>query len=259
VRRWVADFRGYRIAVTEQRIDRWLEQFSDDHRDLAARALDAVDFLGPEDIANACRVLLAGLTGWHPDATRREGKWRFVAFSGSAGESGDEMLTLFRRANSLASTAYSELFIHRSDLVREDFGPDDTVVFVDDFSGTGNQAVEYWPQFDELLPGRPNAHLLLVAATKKAVVRIGKETRLTVTSHRTVGDPGNVFLNACKVFTPQDKALLLDYCKRADKRNPKGYGDCGLTLVFAHNCPNNSIPVLHVSTSRWEGLFRRND
>lgn len=34
---------------------------------------------------------------------------------------------------------------------------------------------------------------------------------------------------------------------------------CGFVIVFAHTCPNNSIPILHVSHTKWQGLFRRYD
>jgi hypothetical protein len=30
-------------------------------------------------------------------------------------------------------------------------------------------------------------------------------------------------------------------------------------VVFPDRCPNNSIPVLHVSHQRWRGLFPRHD
>lgn len=259
MRDWVRSFRGFRIAVTEERIDRWLGQFAATDRDLAARTLDAVEFLGSEQIADAYRALLASLPGWHVSPARRAGKWRFVAFSGSAGESGDEMLRRFRHANGFSSASHGAIFLHRSNLLRENLQPEDSIVFVDDFSGTGSQAVDFWPQFEELLPGRPNAHLLLVAATKQAIGRIQARTSLMVSAHRVLADKHNLFLDACKFFSTEDKVSLLRYCQRADKKQPKGFGDCGLTLVFAHTCPNNSIPVLHVSTGHWEGLFPRYD
>lgn len=259
LKRWVTSFRGFRLAVTEERIDRWLMQFATEDRDLAARTLDAVDFLGAEQIADAYRSLLGSLAGWHQSPAKRSGRWRFAAFSGTAGESGDEMLRRFRHANGLAPASHGELFIHRSDLLRENLHSSDTVIFVDDFAGTGTQAVDFWPQFDELLPGRPTTHLLLVAATKQASRRIEAETSLLVSAHRMLDDRHNLFLEECKKFSDADKAALLHYCQKADHKQPKGYGDCGLTLVFAHACPNNSIPILHASANGWEGLFRRYD
>ena len=56
---------------------------------------------------------------------------------------------------------------------------------------------------------------------------------------------------------PSEKDALLEYCKRADRKYPRGYGDCGFVLVLAHKTPNNSIPVLHANNVRWKGLFPR--
>jgi len=259
VRDWVQRFSGYRITVTENRIDRWLDQFADPDRDVAARTLDSVEFLGAEPIADAFRSLLGEVPGWSRSATKRSGNWRFVAFSGSAGESGDEMLRRFRHAGGMAPANWKKLFVHRSELLQERLEAGDTVVFVDDFSGTGTQAVNGWKEFAELLPGRPDVYLLLVAATEQALARIRAETPMIPLAHWTLGAKANVFHSSCKHFSGSEKDTLLQYCVRADKKQPRGFGDCGLTLVFAHACPNNSIPILHAASKKWEGLFRRHD
>ena len=259
MRSWTGAFTGYRITITESRIDRWLNNFANADKDLAARILDSVDFMSTETISDAFRALLGQMSGWNKSATKRTGKWRFVAFSGSAGESGDEMLRRLRTATGLSASTYSELFIHRSELLQQDLGPEDTVVFVDDLAGSGTQAIDVWPLFDELLPGRPNVYLLLVAATRTAVREIEKQTGLAVVAQHILDERNNVFSDACKSFTDEDKDCLLRYCTKADKNQPKGFADSGLVLVFAHGCPNNSIPILHSSSTKLEGLFRRYD
>jgi len=46
-------------------------------------------------------------------------------------------------------------------VLKENLGPDDTVVFVDDFAGTGNQVCTGWREvMEELLPGEPNIYLM---------------------------------------------------------------------------------------------------
>lgn len=259
VRRWMADFAGYRITVSEQRIDRWIEQFPQADRDLAARVLDSVDFISNEQISAAFRSILNSLPNWNIEEGRRDGKWRFVPFSSSAGESGDTMMHKFRLANGLSSKNYNELFIWKSDLLRADLGPEDTVIFVDDFSGSGTQACNAWPETEELLPGKPKIYLALVAATVSARDRIQRETEIVVVPHQTLAETENIFSPYCDCFSDGEKEDILRYCRRLDKKQPKGFGECGLVLVFAHNCPNNSIPILHKSTQNWEGLFRRYD
>jgi hypothetical protein len=259
-RRWLAEFTGYRHQITEERIDRWFRQFKRAHKDLAARVLDAVDFIGTEQMFTAYRSLLASIDGWSINPAQRRGKWRFVAFSASAGESGDEMLHKFRVANNLASNRYNDLFIHKSEILRAQLNSNDTVVFVDDFSGTGEQiCTTYKEQLQELLPQEPRTYLFLIAANHSAVKRVSAETEICCIPHIVLRDAENIFSEKCRHFSESDKAKLLKYCIKADRRNPKGHADCGFVLVFSHSCPNNSIPILHKCNDSWEGLFRRYD
>src|SRR5947207_8778303 len=180
MRSWLDTITGYRHAVNEERIDRWLEQFDAADQDLAARILDSVDFISAGQVTQGFRAILGGLTGWSRNEPERQGRWRFVALSASAGESGDTMLHRFRMANNLTGRQYTDLFVYKRDLLQEKLGPGDTVLFVDDFAGTGQQVSEHWPELAELLPGNPHAYLGLVAASREARVRIEGETRLGV-------------------------------------------------------------------------------
>jgi hypothetical protein len=209
-------------------------------------------------MAGAFRAMLAGLPGWNANANTRIGKWRFVPFSSSAGESADSMTQKFRHANNLCGRIHNDLFIYRSDLLRENLGADDTVVLIDDFVGTGDQVCDAWnEQFGELLTEVGNVHLIVIAACDDGVNRIREDIDLAVVSHYPLRGCDNIFATTCKHFTPQEKQTLLKYCEIAGPGEPKGKGDCGLVVVFAHTCPNNSIPILHSQLEAWEGLFRR--
>ena len=258
IERWLDEFARYRYAVTERKIERWLEQFAPIHRDVAARLLDVVDFVAPEQIDAAFRSLLARLNGWDKDERRRSGRWRFVPFSVSAGESGDTMLHAFRVANDLDYKKYNNLFIQKRDLLAEGLGASDNVVFVDDFAGTGDQAVRGWQQsIGELLPGRPKAYLVMPVVRQAARRRIAEETDFRVLAHKELHEGDELFNNACSHFSNTEKRALLRYCQRASPQTPRGYGECGLVLVFAHRCPNNTIPILHAAHRDWNGLFPR--
>jgi hypothetical protein len=170
------------------------------------------------------------------------------------------MIHHFRLANNLSSKVYDGLFIYKSDLLAADLGPQDTVVFIDDFSGTGKQVKDAWDEnIKELLPGNPRIFLVLVAISRDAKEKIKQETDLIVVNEIELTEADDIFSPACQHFDETEKVSLLRYCKRADSQIPKGFGDCGFVVVFAHRCPNNSIPVLHSNHPRWEGLFRRHD
>ena len=262
---WLDRFDGYRVAVTDERVRIWLRNFRGQDMDLGARVLDAVTFLKSEDMDAALREMAGRLPGWHKSTAQRRGKWRFVAFSSSAGESGDSMLHRFRTALGLTGIQYAELFIYKADLLREGIGAEDSVVLIDDFAGTGQQACRAWrgdPEaritgLAELLPGNPKTYLILVAAGQRAVDRIAQETSLKVVARHVLDSSDDIFSGDCQHFTPAETNSLLVYCMRAHRKHPRGYGDCGLVVVLAHRTPNNSIPVLHANHQRWRGLFPR--
>lgn len=258
VKSWLDRFDGYRVAVTDQRIRQWLAQFKAEDTGLSARILDAVAFLRSEDMEEALRKAADRLQGWHKSPARRRGKWRFLAFSISAGESGDSMLHKLRTSLGLTGAKYDALFIHKADLLREELDADDSVVFIDDFAGTGQQACRAWREtLAELLPGNPKTYLILIAAGEKAVHRIAQETSLNVVTSHVLRIGDDIFSSDCKHFTQHEKDRLLEYCEIADRAQLRGFGDCGFVIVLAHKTPNNSIPVLHASHKRWMGLFPR--
>ncbi len=240
-KRWTSRFGSYREDITNITIESWLENFEDEDHDLAARVLDTVEFYGQSQINAAYRQALAALPGWHKSALKRTGQWRFAAMSGSAGESGDAMLHQFRIANQLDTKGFNEFFVSRSDLFRQPMlpendpqklGKDDVVVLLDDFSGTGTQMCEAWndpaTSFGALLTGVGRVYLILVAASKAARRRISAETTISLVPAHELHDSDNVFSDKCRHFTNVRSGKLLHYGKIADKRNPMGFGDCGL-------------------------------
>jgi hypothetical protein len=259
-KRWLAHFAAYRNPVTQPLIELWLGQFSTTDQDLAARVLDSVLFLDHSHIHACFRQRLASLPGWHVDPSRRKGQWFFVPFSGSVGESGDSMVHAFRMATAMTKRTFNPLFIHRSELVAKKPSAGDTVVLLDDFSGSGKQADDSWNDlFAELLAGGPRVVLMLIAATSVALDRIAKKTDMEPLCGTALQSTDNIFSPTCPHFTTAEKLTLLKYGQQADRSNPKGFGDCGLVVVLAHRCPNNSIPILHANHEKWQGLFPRHD
>ena len=81
------------------------------------------------------------------------------------------------------------------------------IVFVDDFSGTGDQACSAWKDtLAELLPEEPNVYLVLIAANGAAAERIKAETDLTVVPYITLGSDDNIFSAKCSHFSDAEKA-----------------------------------------------------
>jgi hypothetical protein len=257
-RRWLDAFRAYKAGVLEETVVEWVDQFDMLDRDLAARVLDVVDFYSIPRIETAFRDVLASLPGWHADESLRKGKWRFCEFSASPGTSAGDMLYRFKYANKMTGHQFKDLFIGRSQILASHLGKDDSLVLVDDFVGTGEQAKEAFDLFfQELIASVGKTYLVTVAARSEAIDTVFEQTGIEVRSAQILMPSDSPINEMCTYFTNDEKVRLVAYGARADKKRPRGFGDCGLVVVFYHNCPNNSLPILHASNKKWTPLFPR--
>jgi hypothetical protein len=160
----------------------------------------------------------------------------------------------------LSGRKYNHLFIYPSQIATARLGPNDTIVFIDDFVGTGEQAISAWnDMFQELVADVGRVYLVVVAARQSGRVEVTEKTGLALVNHIELNDSDNVFDASCPAFDQTDKDTILKYCHSCDAKNPKGWGNGGLVVVLAHKCPNNTIPILHVRNEQWMGLFPRYD
>jgi hypothetical protein len=253
---WLERFKFYRHPPDRTDIHKWLNRFKGADKDLAARMLDVVEIKSEMEIQSGYSAALASLAGWHPDSAKRIGRWLFVGFGG-AGESGQSMLRVFREATRMNPERFKDLFCSASDLASKALTAQDTVVFVDDFSGTGQQVTKVWPVLAELIASEAKCHLLLTAATEAAIDEIASKTELIMHASCVLSKTDNLFNAECTHFSKDEKKLVEKYGKIADRNHPRGWGKCGILFVLSHKTPNNTIPILHVNNRKWVGLFPR--
>jgi hypothetical protein len=75
------------------------------------------------------------------------------------------------------------------------------------------------------------------------------------------------FSESSKMFTSKEereqaKSIALEQGNKLDKKQPLGYEDSQLAVVFCDNCPNNTLPIIWAESSKesskWTPLFKRN-
>jgi hypothetical protein len=167
------------------------------------------------------------------------------------------MLRLFREANGMAAAGWQPFFVTPLDLPGLKLSALDSVVFVDDFAGTGTQMVGYWPIMQELIASEAKCYLVLTAITTRATEAITENTDLDVRAEITLDDSANVFSQECALFTEEEKNILDEYGTQASVDRPRGFGECGLTFVLSHKTPNNTLPILYANHPGWVGPFPR--
>lgn len=196
---------------------------------------------------------------------------------GNPSESGYHLLYYFRQENSLDKN----LFIHAHKIFQRnrDGSPVtlrepkiDRYVFIDDFSGSGDQGIDYnediLQELKEIRKDVFTAYYVLFA-TEDGLERIRSETLFdSVKCIFTLDSTFKVFDINSRIFTnpirgidrESVKEMCLKYGSRLFPDCPLGFGDCELLIGFHHNIPDNTLPIIwydYPDVQPWQPIFKR--
>jgi hypothetical protein len=232
---------------------------------------------------------------------------RFIGM-GNPSDSGSHLLYYFRQENKLSRNLFintHEIFerysVHAKNKILNIFKrlkvADDTVdhyVFIDDFCGSGNQAIAFSNTIIEDLKNlRPNTKVdyLLLFATQDGIDKIIKNSNFdNVTAIFELDDQFKVFGSDSRYFRTKppgkhplevDKRFAKEMCEKYGKKLMEsilkfegltgskleneaakhclGYNDCQLLIGFNHNTPDNTLPIFWYDEHEmsWYPIFKR--
>lgn len=212
---------------------------------------------------------------------------------GNPSESGTHLLYFFRQENKISKYRFINAF---EIFKRNDKGKDELrypnvnqFVFIDDFCGSGSQAIQYSTDIVERLKAiDPNIHTsyLMLFATKHGKENVKKTTKFDfVEALVELDESFKCFDSSSRYFkhylgvidknfaqtTSEKYGVELfksilgyqgiidpDLSELADKHK-LGFGNCQLLIGFVHNTPDNTLPIIwydegHVN---WYPIFKR--
>ena len=204
---------------------------------------------------------------------------RFLGL-GNPAESGTHILYDFRLVNKLPL----EFFASPHDLFSGGLNVPATkwkypevirLIFIDDFCGTGNQAVDIGRKYVPLMreaAERSNIqieiwYLTLVATTTgisklRACAlfdRVESVSELDST-YRVFDAESQIYIDPPSNLTRLEaESIVRHYGESILPGNPFGYGDCQLLLGFHHNVPDNTLPIMWQEQpgTTWRAIFPR--
>lgn len=209
---------------------------------------------------------------------RYDAKLRTTRFLGigNPSESGTHLLYLFRQVNYLPK----DLFIHTHEIfdmasaestIREGI---ERLVFIDDLAGSGTQAKRYskdlLKQVKTLNPDIEAEYHVLFGTTA-AIEEIEEKALFDKVQAVCELDPTFRAVSSDSRYFPShfdgidseaSSEVAHSYGKQLWPRWPLGYRNAQLLLGFAHNIPNNTLPILwHTGRDGrpWSPLFERHE
>jgi len=237
--------------MSEARMLRWLEQFPDADLPLVMRVMASVRYYNRLNLRTMTRQLFTIAS----EMMRERGYQRVVFVAvGDAGSGSSFVARMLREL--IRGTPHR--LMSMLDLSRAEPGSIDAVVFVDDFSGTGQTLEMWWENVEALV--RPTGAAIfvgLLVLNERARQRV--EQLGHVLAVEELDDTQNIFRPENQAFSDPEKARIEEHCRSTGcgAKYERGFGSCGLLLAFRHGCPNNSLPVLWYSGNRWRPLFNR--
>ena len=204
---------------------------------------------------------------------------RFLGL-GNPSESGMYLLYPFRTANDLPEELFSSadfLCSHDLNVPNADwaFSQVRRVVFMDDFCGTGSQAVEkgeeYVPAMRQIAESEGRSlhiwYLALVASTsglefirEHDIYDHVESVSELDTSYRAFGDDSQIYSIQHEGIEKERAADMAGhYGGYLHPDEPLGFGDCQFLLGFNHNVPDNTLPIIWKEDPNrpWHAIFPR--
>ena len=159
-----------------------------------------------------------------------------------------------------------------TDLKNSDFLDGRHIIFVEDFVGSGADAVRKYKKLRlaEKRKGIPNIHFYYFAliATKWGITTIEKNTGFEVVAGEVLSSKYKCFSDDSLIYPEPDErakaekifqkyGLQLCNCDPEIKGFPLGFNNDHLTVVLYDNTPDNSLPVIWYPGKDWFPLFKR--
>jgi hypothetical protein len=268
--RW-PHYKGRRIGTEEVRA--WLDQFgSNVDQRLMFTLVQHVRIYSEDELRSKLRdahgIVSRGLVERRAHRQMKRSDI-LVSYLDGPGKSGAHLARLYVDENGLYKENMIELADLEAGLSRDNV---QAIVFVDDFVGTGDSATNYleklWKEFGETLSANNRKMFFVsIAGFGAAVDRVARKVeqlQMQISIHvcDALGDDKHCFSHSSQLFAcDNDRVAATDIAYRKGvalcKQAPMGYGDCQALVVFSHNCPNNTLPILWDKSQQWNPLFRR--
>ncbi|MCJ7618452.1 MAG: toll/interleukin-1 receptor domain-containing protein, partial [Desulfobacterales bacterium] len=224
-------------------IEKWLHRFSLSEFDDAFLILERIQYHDSHTVDGYIEGLSRELKKVLNDDLS---EILFYPLGESPASSGSNLLYSYRKNLGLPETSFP--YVPFKDI---DLSGKKAIVFFDDIIGTGNQAVEFAEK--HLHDIKIDIYYVALMAFEKGLENVRNNGCFKkVIVHEIISEDLKAFSPESQVFSDADtrkriKILCEKYGKELYPKHPLGYDDSQALIVFPHNTPNNTLPIIWAS------------
>lgn len=138
--------------------------------------------------------------------------------------------------------------------------PSKTIIFVDDYIGSGNSFKDFWAQIGSYYNENHNYILATLIAHQQGISSIKSDISIKIIlPTKPIPLSAKIFHNKNKQFTKSEKETIQKYCDQLEypAQNKYGFMDTQSMTVIYERSSNNILPILYAKTNNWTPLFPR--
>ncbi|MEX6585197.1 phosphoribosyltransferase-like protein [Paraclostridium bifermentans] len=263
-------------TVGKERVKEWFDQFEEKDKEIAYDIFSKINYYDSNTVNIFCKL---AFINFQINNKTDSSDTIFVPI-GSAGKSGQMIGYLFRTANNIPQSQfiyeekliYKKKVIYKGKVIYKDKLNENIikkykhVVFIDDFTGTGeqflkNKVVKLLTDYVESSSeNKPKLTFITLVATENAVENIQQKNIIEVIAQhirrRAFAIDDEKFINFNQKYGE-------GLCVIAGKDLYLGWRETGETIVFYYNVPNNTLPIIWsdnispYTKKEWVPLFPR--
>lgn len=248
-------FNPFEGDIGNDEIKRWLDQFEKSEQPLIIKLLEEFKYYSLKKVNIFLKQLWTMI--FKDLKTSIDNVW-FVPV-GCVAKSSSAIAYFFKKVNDLNI----EKFISINEINSINFDNNTTIVFLDDYIGSGNQASMFWSSKikEKYIDKLCNSLLYgVLVGLNEGIQKVETNTNFKVHAVDVFGEGDLPFSEKSTIFNNRKekeeiKKIIKKYGEKFFPEYPLGYNSLSTLIGFFYSTPNSTFPIFWSTENAWKPLL----
>ena len=248
-------FNPFEGDIRDDEIKRWLDQFERAEQPLIIKLLKEFKYYSSKKVNLLLRKLWTMIL--NDLKTSVDNVW-FVPV-GYVAKSGSAIAYFFKKVNNL----HIDKFIPINEINSIKVSSETTIVFLDDYIGSGNQASLFWNSEIKRKSIDKSCNSLfygVLVGLNEGIRKVEKNTDFKVRAVDVFSEKDLPFSKKSKIFDSRKekeeiKKIIKKYGEKFFPEYPLGYNSLSTLIGFFYSTPNSTFPIFWSKENAWKPLL----